>query len=269
MTYDELDQSILEIHGAGAPKPAGASTAPEAGALPELWETRHGAILAALGDDTVARSLRAYREWSVEELDTIGAVVGEGDVVVEYGAEYGAHALWLSRLVGTSGQIHVIEPRRLAFIDLCTTIGLNRLTQVYPNHAVLGAGNDVVELPAEAGRPAEASRGERLDDLAIDSLVLLKLNLPGTLLDVVAGGSETLRDHRPAIYFRLSSMDVAAQEIAALKQLGYRCWSHLPYLHNAGNAAGTHTNLFPGWVHQNVIAVHEDMAAEFEHLSEL
>lgn len=270
MSYDELDQTVPETDMTTAPDPIESvhNTKPAEGAM-ELWQTRHGLIPAIGAEDTVARSLRTYREWAVEELDTIGAVVDEGGVVLEYGAEYGAHTLWLSQLVGRSGQVHVVEPRRLGLIALCTTVGINRLVNVYPVHGVLGKGDASVELPASGAQPVEWSRSLRLDDMGLEALQLIKLNTPGGLLDVVTGGRETLRRHRPAVYFRLSSMDGAAVEITALKDLGYRCWSHLPYLHNPGNTAGVKANIFPGWVHQNVIAVHRSTAAEFEHLPEL
>lgn len=270
MNYDDLDQTVLETDSPTIPAPIEpAATTSPADAPLSLWNTRHGAIVATNGEDTVARSLRTYNEWVVEELDTIGAVIDEGSVVLEYGAEYGAHTLWLSHLVGRNGQVHVAEGRRMGLIALCTTVGVNQLTNVYPLHAVLGKGTESVELLAQGELPSERTRSLRLDDLGLESLQLIKLNVSGSLLDVVTGGRETLRRHRPAVYFRLSSMDAAAVEITALKDLGYRCWSHLPYLHNPNNAAGAKANIFPGWVHQNVIAVHRNMAAEFEHLPEL
>lgn len=266
MIYDDLEQIPLEndeqsltLSEVTVDK-VGAGTAAEA---VEFWTTRHGVVMASDADDTVARSLRTYREWAAEELDTLGAVVDVGNVVLEFGAEYGAHTMWLADLVSRTGRVIAVERDRQAFIALCTTLGLNRIANVHPLHAMLGKENDSLKLAGESVRAVS------LDDLDLPSLHLIKLNLPGSLLDVVAGGRETLRRHRPAVYFRLSDMEAAATEIAALKDAGYRCWSHLPYLHNPANFAGTRANVFPGWVHRNVIAVHRTMPAEFEHLPEL
>lgn len=245
-----------------------ATTKPAANGVP-LWNTRYGIVQANQAEDVVARSLSKYGEWSEQELDTIGALLDEGSIALQYGAEYGVHALYLSSLVGESGEVHVVEPRRMEHIALCTAVALNHLDNVYPHHVALGDRSGRLELPAAGQQPAERSRMVALDALELPNLHLLKINLPGTLMSILAGATSVLRQHKPAIYFRLSTMELAATEIAALKTHGYRCWSHLPYLYNASNLSGNKLNIFPGWAHQNVIAVHRDDPAEFEHLPEL
>jgi FkbM family methyltransferase len=234
-----------------------------------LWSTRYGLILANQSDSPLARSLKSYGEWVEQELDIIGALIQEGQVVLEYGAELGAHALWLSKMVGDEGQVHVVEPRRLDHIALCSSLALNRLRNVYPLHARLGASNGDVELAETSGQPPEATRQVALDSLKLDKLHLIKVSQSGELMDMLSGAEKTMRDQQPAIYFRLASADMATKEIAALKARNYRCWSHLPYLYNADNFCGNTTNIFPGWVSQNIIAVHRDKAVDLSHLPEL
>lgn len=256
-------------------EPVAADAATQAPARPgsnpgvSLWNTRYGIVQARQADDVVARSLSKYGEWIEQELDTIGSLLDDGHVAVQYGAEYGAHALYLSSLVGNSGEVHVVEPRRLEHIALCTAVALNGLRNVYPHHVGLGDRSGRMELPASNEQPEERARMVPLDSLELSHLHLLKINPPGALMSVLAGAAETLRQHKPAIYFRLSTMELAANEVAALKTHGYRCWSHLPYLYNPSNLSGNKQNMFPGWAHQNVIAVHRDAPAEFEHLPEL
>jgi FkbM family methyltransferase len=234
-----------------------------------LWSTRYGIVPANQADDVIARSLSKYGEWSEHELDTLGAVLDEGGIALQYGAEYGAHALYLSSLVGDTGEVHVVEPRRMEHIALCAAVALNHLRNVYPYHVALGERSGRLELPASSEQQAERSRMVSLDSLELPKLHLLKINVPGSLMSILSGATEVLRQHKPAIYFRLSTMDFAATEITALKMHGYRCWSHLPYLYNPSNLSGNKINIFPGWAHQNVIAVHRDTPAEFEHLPEL
>jgi FkbM family methyltransferase len=234
-----------------------------------LWRTRYGILKASQADDLVANSLAKYGEWIEQELDTIGTLLDQGHVVVQYGAEYGAHALYLSTLVGEAGEVHVVEPRRLEHIGLCTAVALNDLRNVYPHHAALAERIERMELKASGAQPAERARTMPLDAMELPSLHLLKINPPGALMSVLAGASETLRRHKPAIYFRLSTMELAATEIAALKTHGYRCWSHHPYLYNASNLSGNKVNIFPGWAYQNIVAIHRDNPAEFEYLLEI
>jgi FkbM family methyltransferase len=248
---------------------AKAPARPASNAGVPLWSTRYGIVQANQADDVIARSLSKYGEWIEQELDAIGTLLDEGSIAVQYGAEYGAHALYLSSLVGDSGEVHVVEPRRLEHIALCTAVALNNLRNVYPHHVALGERAGRLEMPASPSQPTERSRMIPVDSLELSNLHLLKINPPGALMSVLAGATETLRQHKPAIYFRLSTMELAATEVAALKTHGYRCWSHLPYLYNPSNLSGNKLNIFPGWAHQNVIAVHRDAPAEFEHLPEL
>lgn len=257
--------AVAEIAGATAKT----SMRPAANAGVPLWSTRYGIMQVSQVDDVVTRSLAKYGEWVEQELDTIGALLDEGSVALQYGAEYGAHTLYLSSLVGRSGQVHVVEPRRLEHITLCSAVALNNLRNVYPHHVALGDRKGRVDLPASDSHPEERARMVPLDALELGALHLLKVNPAGCLRSLLAGGVETLRQHKPAIYFRLSTMELAVNEIAALKAQGYRCWSHLPYLYSPSNLSGNKLNIFPGWAHQNVIAVHRDAPAEFEHLPEL
>jgi len=240
------------------------------GGKPSFWQTRYGVVLAAPSKTIMARSLAEYGEWIEQELDTIGALLDEGHVALEYGAEYGAQTLLLSQLVGTSGQVYVVEPRRFEHIALCSTLALNQVRNVYPLHAALGdSRHATVFLAAADEQPEETCRQVALDSLRIAKLHLIKVNRAGGLLPMLAGAEGTVRNHRPSIYFRLSNTDLATEEINTLKSMGYRCWSHLPYLYSARNFAGATSNIFPGWVSQNVIATHKDATEEFVHLHEL
>ncbi|GLQ98372.1 hypothetical protein [Dyella mobilis] len=258
--------SVPEVPSAIAKAP---STRASANAGVALWRTRYGILKANQATDLVARSLTRYGEWIEQELDTIGTLLDEGHVAVQYGAEYGAHALYLSDLVAETGEVHVVEPRRLEHIGLCTAVALNDLHNVYPHHAALGERAERIELKPVGELPAERVHCMPLDAMELTALNLLKINPPGALMSVLAGASETLRKHKPAIYFRLSTMEQAVTEVAALKTHGYRCWSHHPYLYNPSNLLGNKLNIFPGWAYQNVIAIHRDAPAEFEYLLEI
>jgi len=249
--------------------PVRKASRPAANAGISFWNTRYGVIQSGKEDDVIAHSLAQYGEWSEQELDTIGALLDEGSIALQYGAEYGAQTLYFSNLVGSTGQVHVVEPRRLEHIALCNAVALNTMRNVYPHHLALDKEPGRIALPVSSSQPEERVQAVSLDSLELPALHLLKLNPPACLIPVLAGAAETVREHKPAIYFRLSTMELAVDEVAALKALGYRCWSHLPYLYNRVNHASNKLNVFPGWTHRNVIAVHRDTPAEFEHLPEL
>ncbi|UPG87330.1 hypothetical protein L2Y94_08245 [Luteibacter aegosomatis] len=238
-----------------------------ASAIPSLWTTRYGVAAAVGGNDPVVRSLRVYGEWAEHETDLLSGLLEEGHTVLELGGDYAAHAMWMARAVGATGQVHVVEPRRIRFQQLCANVALNGLDNVFAHPLWLGRTNGKIALTA--GGEQEQVRMATLDSLALDALHLIKVNLTHALVEAVAGAAETLRVHRPLIYARLSGMEHAADEVAALKSAGYRVWSHLPYLFNVDNHAGATENIFPGLVHQNIVAAPADAPFSFGGRMEL
>jgi GT2 family glycosyltransferase/glycosyltransferase involved in cell wall biosynthesis len=71
---------------------------------------RHGDMRWLEADQEVGRALALYGEWAEAELAFLRRLVGEGDTVVEIGANVGAHTLPLARAVGPAGKVLAIEP---------------------------------------------------------------------------------------------------------------------------------------------------------------
>lgn len=233
---------------------------------------RYGIASAMPLADTVARAMQTYGEWAEQEVELLSALVDEGHTVVEVGGDYAAHTMWLARAVGDGGRVHVTEPRRLPFQQLCANVALNGLANVHTHHAWLGrtAGRAALSsLPLMDPTSGEAIRVESVDELTPAALHLLKINLAGATLDALAGATETIRRHRPMMYARLGGLNACQAEVQAMKEMGYRVWSHAPYLYNPGNHAGQATNLFPGIVQQNVVAAPVESRFEFEDRFEL
>lgn len=84
-----------------------------------LTNTRLGPMLANRNDRYVGQSILAYGEFSEGEAQMFRQLVGSGDVVIEAGANIGAHTLLLSRLVGATGLVYAYEPQRIVFQTLC------------------------------------------------------------------------------------------------------------------------------------------------------
>lgn len=238
-----------------------------------FWHTRYGIVTAVTTDNTVARSLHRYGEWAEHETALLGGMIEEGQTVLEFGGDFAAHALWMAQAVGPLGQVHVAEPRRLRFQQVCANVAINGLDNVFTHPVWLGNGkghSSLGSLLADTSSGAdEKLRLATIDSLRLDALHLLKINQPHALVDLLAGAAETIRVHRPLLYVRLSGLDEAESEVSAIKALGYRAWSHVPYLYNADNHAGVEVNIFPGMVQQNVIAAPADSRFEFAERLEL
>ncbi|HYG05726.1 MAG TPA: FkbM family methyltransferase [Stenotrophomonas sp.] len=234
-----------------------------------LTPIRYGISTLLPQDNAVTRSLMRYGEWMEQELDLLGSFLQSGETVLEFGAEFAAHTLWLASAVGESGSVHVVEPHRLNLQRACANLALNGVLNTYTHTAWLGGNAGSVELLPPGAEPQRV-RSISVDSLGLEALHLLKINIPGTLSSVLAGADETLRQHRPVLYLRLGpAVEQAIQDVRTLKELGYRCWSHLPYMFNPENFNGSEENLFPGWVHQNLVAAPIESRLEFERLREV
>ena len=187
---------------------------------PLLWTVRYGVINAIPSQHPVARSLQLYGKWAEAEIDLLSAVLQDGQNVLQFGGEYGAHTLWLARVVGDAGKVCVAEPARISFQQLCATAAINGLTNVYALNQWLGhaaAPTPLSDLPGSASLQCiadESVRQATVDELELDGLDLLKINVPGSIIALLEGAVETVRKHRPVIYARHASPD-SAQGISA------------------------------------------------------
>lgn len=155
-------------------------------------------------------------------------MIEPGDVVVDIGANVGAHTLQFARLVGSDGRVIAIEPTAFGFEKLNANLALNPdLTgRVIAEQAALVATPEAA-LPARlyAGWPlagkgdlhpkhrgrvesTEGARASTLDDLLADAEVsridLIKLDVDGHECDVLRGASATLTDHGPPILLEIA-----------------------------------------------------------------
>lgn len=238
-----------------------------------FWQTRYGIVTAIATDNAVARSLQRYGEWAEHETTLLSGLIEEGQTVLEFGGDFAAHALWMAQAVGPHGEVHVAEPRRLRFQQVCANVAINGLGNVFTHPVWLGRSkgqSSLGDLLAGTHRGTDENvRVATIDSLRLDALHLLKVNQTHALADILAGATETIRNHRPLLYVRLSGLDDAEDEVQAIKALGYRAWSHVPYLFNADNHAALEANIFPGMVQQNVIAAPADSRFEFPERQEL
>src|SRR4051812_26232890 len=107
-----------------------------------------GPMLYNRHDIYVGGSLAKYGEFSVAEQEVFAQMVRPGSVVVEVGANIGAHTVLLARLVGRDGEVHAFEPQRIVFQALCANLALNQCTNVFAKQMAVGASNGTIAVPA-------------------------------------------------------------------------------------------------------------------------
>ncbi len=207
-------------------------------------------------DTYIGRSLEVYGEFSQGEVELFDAVLSPDHVVLDIGANIGAHTVFFAKKVQ-----HVIafEPQRLVFQTLCANVALNNLTNVHTHQVAVGNEPGELLIPVldpEAennfgGLPAMGhSAGEPVPLLPIDMMDLarvdfIKIDVEGAELEVLKGATQTINRFKPVLYVEDDREENRESLHAYLDEvLEYEFDLHTPLLFNPDNHAGVQENVF-------------------------
>jgi FkbM family methyltransferase len=246
--------------------------------ISRLKQCRHGKMLYLWRDEYVGRSLDTYGEFSEGEVGMFEQIVKSNDVVIEVGANIGAHTVRLAQLVGEGGLVLAFEPQRPIYHMLCANLALNDIFNTHTYLAAVGSAPGVLQVPAldysaEANFGGltllDATSGEvvpvtTLDSLTLPTLRLIKVDAEGMELDVLLGSRDLISKHRPYLYVENDRDDKSEAVIELLDEMGYDMWWHLPSLFNAHNFDTNATNVFGNVVSINMLCAPKEMALQFD-----
>jgi FkbM family methyltransferase len=229
---------------------------------------RYGTMAYNLNDKYVGRSLDLYGEFSEGEVEIFRELVGPADLVLDVGANIGAHTLFFARQVGPPGRVLAFEPQRIVFQTLCANMALNSLTNVWCYPCALGAAPGQITVPPLdytktgnfGGLSLGGTTGEEVPVLTIDGLKLprcrlIKLDVEGAEERVLRGAVQTLARERPFLYVENDRKDRSASLIRFIASQGYHMAWHKPRLFNPANQAGNANNVFGTIVSINMLCV--------------
>ncbi len=182
---------------------------------------------------------------------TLRALVKAGDIVLDIGANIGAHTLGLAKNVGAAGKVYAFEPADFAFQKLLRNLALNpeleRRTKA--SQVMLGSGAEKPPNGVYASWPLEkvdsvhpkhrgrfvSTEGAVVDTLdgfvareKVSRINLIKMDVDGHELPVLQGGRSVLREHRPVIVMEMSPYVHAEEQnsfaavIEVLKEFRYK-----------------------------------------------
>lgn len=250
----------------------------ETGSFNVVVRGRDALYLANKNDAYVGRALIEYGEYAENEYAVFRSMVQPGNVVVEVGANLGAHTVRLAKQVTLQGRVIAYEPQPPIFQALCGTIALNGLmnTECYPY--ALGAETGTTVLPALDYRQPNnfggmniaqsAAQGHtveirKLDDVfTLGRLDFLKIDVEGMELDVLKGAEETIERLQPMLYFENDRADRSPELLAWVLGKGYRMWWHFPALYNPQNFFANAQNVFGAAASINVLALPPRVTAD-------
>jgi FkbM family methyltransferase len=236
----------------------------------DLARAKHGYLLYNCNDKYVGRAIQRYGEYAEIEAALFRQICHPGDIVVEVGANIGAHTILLSGLVGSQGRVHAYEPQHVVFQTLCANMALNSITNVECVPAALGAEPGHVKIPDIrydlegnfGGVSVDAfDKGRKVQVLTLDDSLdinrcrLIKIDVEGMEHRVLSGAQNTIHRHRPTLHVENDRVDRSQELIELLWSYDYELAWHLTPLFNPDNFAGESENIYGKIVSVNMIGV--------------
>lgn len=235
----------------------------------EIRMCRSGPMVYNKHDIYIGGSLKKYGEFSVSEQELFAHLAHPGMLVVEVGANIGAHTVVLSRSVGEGGEVHAFEPQRIVFQTLCANLALNQCTNVYARQLAVGAEQGSILVPAVDPTAREnfgsislhnVGIGDAVPLITVDSLDLpachlLKIDVEGMEVEVIRGAEGAIDSYRPIIYTENDRQERSQELLTLIERLDYVAYWHLAPLFNPANYAGDPENIFPHVVSCNILCL--------------
>jgi FkbM family methyltransferase len=219
----------------------------------ELVESRYGKLIASRNDKYVGGSLFEYGEFSEGEVEIFRQIVRKDHIVVDIGANIGAHTLALSRL---AKHVYAFEPVPKLYHAVCGMIALNDLDNVTACQvAVSEREGRMSYLDIDWDQPNNFG-GAYLTSFDGDRSVnvipmtipchFMKIDVEGMELQVLKGAQDMIREYMPGLYMENDRPERSEELIDFVRSLGYVPHWHCPSLYNPHNRNGSKRDIFEG-----------------------
>jgi len=210
-----------------------------------VCSTAYGPCIVNINDKYVCKALIAAGAWCPHELALLQQLVPVDGVIIEAGANYGAHTLAFARFVGNTGRVYAFEPQRIVFQALCGSVALNGLSNVIVRNSAVGGEAGAIDVPVldytaienfggvsltlsghEGRSRFEQVPVETIDGLSLSACNLIKADVEGMELDVIKGGLATIRRCRPILYLENHAGGRHQALIELCRSLDYDLYLH-------------------------------------------
>jgi FkbM family methyltransferase len=239
----------------------------------QLAAGRDGYFLYNRHDYYIGRSIEHYGEYNALEMNLFDQLCSPGRIVIEVGANIGAHTVGLAHRVGPGGRVLAFEPQRLPFQTLCANVALNSLQNVDCFWAAVGGEEGFLDVPEINPRQEfnfggvtliGAQSGRRVPCHTLDQYAtlprvdLIKIDVEGMEADVLRGGEQLLTRFKPVLYVENDRLEKSEDLIRLIANFGYRLYWDMPPLYNPGNFYANREDVFGGVVSVNMLCIHRD-----------
>ena len=221
--------------------------------LSAVAETRVGILQYLPDEPIVGDAIGWYGEYLQPQLDLLARIVRPGSTMLEVGAGVGAHAVFLSRMLGEAGHLFLYESRPVLQRILRQNLAANGVRNVTVMRRQLGSRGE-----GEGPEPTS----ETLDDLQLERLDWLKLNAGVAAQDILAGASETLWRLRPLLFLAATDEQGLRTLTEQAREFGYRCWRMEAALFNRQNFNRREADIFGGAKAITLLAIPEEIEVD-------
>ncbi len=158
--------------------------------------------------------------WEPATIDFLNKTLTDGDDVIEVGANVGAHTLLIGKLVGKKGRVYAFEPTEFALNKLRKNISLNpEINNITIRTELVTNGEsnlpkiDIRSSWSVDGKntpqfssiknPRAISIDDFSSEVALDNLILMKVDVDGYDYKVLQGAQSTISKFLPIIFCEL------------------------------------------------------------------
>lgn len=231
-----------------------------------LVHGKYGWMFVLSHDVYVGRSLITYGEYSELEVQALRHFARGGEVV-DCGANIGALTLPLALV---ADRVLAVEPQITCAKLIEASCAINGIGNVRVFNGCLGnETRDDVLVPVSdysvdnnygnlalarftKGRPTSM---RRLDEFIFDKLTLVKIDVEGMELDVLKGGAENIKEHKPTLMVECDQEDKAGELIEYVYSIDYEPYWYINLLYNKNNYYEVEENVFNNQASINLLCV--------------
>jgi FkbM family methyltransferase len=216
----------------------------------QIIEARYGKMMVHKLDRYLSRSLIEYGEFSEGEAEVFRQIITKDHVVIDCGANIGAHTILFAKLAKT---VYAFEPQKHIFHILCGNVALNELHNVNCYNIACGDGSEVPYQDIDMDHLNNMGAGGLLDIQSENHIPTMPLDIPchflkidveGMELQVLQGAAPMINACRPVVYLENDRPDKSKQLIEFLNSLGYKCFWHSTTLFNPNNYFANPNDVF-------------------------
>lgn len=217
-------------------------------------EALRGRFLVHEKDQFVGRSLIELGEYMEGQVSLFETLLKPSAVVVEVGANIGAHTVALARL---ASMVYAFEPQRRVFHTLCGNLALNELDNVRPYRLAGGERPETRKITSldfavenNFGAFSLDMPGPECDSVDVVPIVIpcdfLKIDVEGWETKVLKGSASMIRERQPALYIENDRQENSGELLGLISSLGYKAYWHKTNFYRKENFRGSKEDPFNG-----------------------